>query len=233
MRPARGRGGRSWRRAADGPPMSPAVRSLLLVAVLAAFVLVVRSEAGPPPTAPGFAVPDAASRARSFTWVEVSPTDQLAVRRAIDGARPEARRLVDAVAGLVQLRVGPAGPDAAGTTRASAAGYAVELDLAGVSAALGPRGLDRLVLHELGHVVDFALVPDALLATLDARIPAGYGCEHGRLGSCAAPEERFAETFAKWAMDDIGVSLEIGYKVPPPSMSLGDWGTPLSSVLPT
>lgn len=48
-------------------------------------------------------------------------------------------------------------------------------------------------------------------------------------GGCASREERFAETFAKWATNDIGLNLYIGYKVPPPA-SLDAWGTPLAAV---
>ncbi len=83
------------------------------------------------------------------------------------------------------------------------------------------------MLHELGHVVDFALVPNATLSTLDAGVPPGYGCEAGQLGACATSEERFAESFAKWAADDIGVNLSIGYKVPPPALPLAAWAEPL------
>ncbi len=212
--------------------MPPALRSLLAVAVLAVAAAALRPAA--PPVAVGaaaaFAAPTVDSRGRDFTFQDLAPDDAQAVRGAIDGARPEAQRLIGAVAGLVVVRVGDAGPDAAGTTRASAQGYDLELDLSGVRATLGARGIDRLVLHELGHVVDFALVPDAMLAGLDAQIPAGYGCEQGVLGGCAPAQERFAETFAKWAMDDIGVRLEIGYKVPPPAVALAAWGTPLAGL---
>ena len=83
-------------------------------------------------------------------------------------------------------------------------------------------------MHELGHVIDGALVSDALIAHLDADIPAGLGCEDGRLGGCASRQERFAETFAKWALGDIGVNLDVGYKVPPPSVPLDTWGEPLA-----
>ena len=39
---------------------------------------------------------------------------------------------------------------------------------------------------------------------------------------------RVTESFAKWALGDIGVNLEIGYKVPPPSAPLDVWGAPLA-----
>ncbi|HEX7298266.1 MAG TPA: hypothetical protein VF257_04620, partial [Solirubrobacteraceae bacterium] len=104
------------------------------------------------------------------------------------------------------------------------------LDLGVASRRYGERGIERLVLHELGHVVDHALLPGAITDALDAGIPAGWGCDQGNMGACANRDERFAETFAKWALGDIGVNLSIGYKVPPPSMSLDDWGAPLAAL---
>jgi hypothetical protein len=136
---------------------------------------------------------------------------------------------VDDVDGLVDVSVGPTGEQAVGLTEQTGpARYHVTLDLATVSRRYGKRGIARLVLHELGHVVDFALVPDSLMEILDSGIPAGLGCEQGVLGGCADVRERFAETFAKWALDDIGVSLNIGYKVPPPRLPLDAWGAPLA-----
>jgi hypothetical protein len=81
-------------------------------------------------------------------------------------------------------------------------------------------------------VIDFALVPAALDAQLDAEIPRGYGCEQGQTGACAVPVERFAESFMKWATRDIGVGVNLGYKVPPPD-DLESWGAPLASLLKT
>jgi len=132
------------------------------------------------------------------------------------------------VDGLVDVHVGPSGGHSVGLTESRGARYSVTLDLGTVAQRYGQRGIARLVLHELGHVVDFALVPESLDRELDAGIPAGLGCEQGVLGGCANREERFAETFAKWALGDIGVSLNIGYKVPPPLLPLEAWGAPLA-----
>ncbi len=163
----------------------------------------------------------------------VAPLDRAAVLREIASARPEARRLIARVAGLVTIRVGSVateGGDAVGLTESTPSGYVVTLDLGTVSHLTGERGLRRLVLHELGHVVDFALVPPALDRTLDAESTVGYGCDAGMPdGSCAPPRERFAETFAKWATGDIGSDLGLGYKVPPP-LSLDAWGAPLAAL---
>jgi hypothetical protein len=160
----------------------------------------------------------------------VVPSDRQLVLGAIAGARPEARRLVDLVDGLVTVDVGGANSsagDAVGVTRSGPGGFQVTLDLASVWREAGMRGVQRLVLHELGHVVDGAIVPAELERALVAEVPLGYGCdEHEPTGSCAPPKERFAETFAKWATGDIGVNVPLGYKVLPPD-SLEDWGAQL------
>jgi hypothetical protein len=83
------------------------------------------------------------------------------------------------------------------------------------------------VLHELGHVVDFALVPDTLVERLNAQVPTRYGCADGVTGACANWREVFAESFAKWATGDIGVNLNLGYAIPPPA-DLEAWGAPLA-----
>ena len=211
--------------------MSPVLRPLLLLLVAVAAVWVLRPAPQPAVGAgatAAFVAPTPASRARSFTFAGVAPGDQQAVLQAVDAARPEARRLIDAIAGLVTVQVGSAGPTSAGTTQATPAGYELVLDLGLVNRTLGRRGIDRLVLHELGHVVEFALVPEATLDALDKGVPRGYGCDDGRLGACAGREERFAESFAKWASGDIGVDLSIGYKVLPPVMPLETWAEPLT-----
>jgi hypothetical protein len=160
----------------------------------------------------------------------VAPADQQVVRDAVAAARPEARRLVELVAGLVEVRVGAPGPGVAGLTVSSSAGYAVTLDLGPVYRVNGMRGVRRLVLHELAHVIDDALVPTAMERELDAATPVGFGCDDGgRSGACAEREERFAESFAKWATGDIGVDIHLGYRVPPPS-SLQHWGDPLAAL---
>lgn len=183
------------------------------------------------PRGAGALPPVPAPRASGLAFApDVQPLDRQAVLDAIAAARPEARRLVDRVAGWTTIRVGPVGGTAVGLTQGGRGRYLVTLDLARVSHDNGVRGIRRLVLHELGHVVDDALVPPALDAQLDAGIPAGYQCDPGVAdGACAARPERFAETFAKWATDDIGIDVYLGYKVPPPP-SLDDWARPLAAL---
>ncbi len=156
------------------------------------------------------------------------PVSQRAFEQAVADASPAARRLIALVDGLVTVRIGPTGaPGAVGLTTMRDPGYEVTADLGPVAQRYGRRGIDRVVLHELGHVLDHAIVPAALDAQLAAGIPVGYGCDQGSSGACATPDERFAESFAKWAVGDIGLDLYLGYKVMPPEPSLAAWGAPL------
>ena len=169
----------------------------------------------------------AQERAATFTFdPTVAPADRAAFLLAVSHARPEAQRLIATVDGLVDVHVATTPQGIVGTTQQIGSRYSVTVNLGKVFALYGQRGIDRTVLHELGHVVDFALVPPALDAQLDAAIPRGYGCGQQEMGSCANERERFAESFAKWATGDIGVDLYLGYKVPPPP-DLTAWGIPL------
>ena len=159
---------------------------------------------------------------------EVGAGDRDVVRAALAAVRPEARGLVDRVAGLTTVSVGALEAGVAGRMTTSRAGYDVRLDLGPVFQRYGMRGVGRVALHELAHVVDHALVTTDLERTLDAATPPGIGCDGGHSGACAAREERFAESFAKWATGDIGVDLHLGYRVPPPSLSA--WGGPLATL---
>ena len=78
------------------------------------------------------------------------------------------------------VRLGPTGvPGAIGLTEDGASGYRVTVDLGLVVQRFGARGVDRTVLHELGHVVDHALLTDDVAAALDAGIPPGGGATTG------------------------------------------------------
>jgi hypothetical protein len=172
----------------------------------------------------------AAERAATFAFdPAVAEADRAVFLRAVAAARPEAQRLIAAVDGLVDVHVVVTGSGTVGVTQSHGDRYDVSVNLGLVSRRYGQRGIDRTVLHELGHVVDFALVPQDLDDTLDAAIPAGYGCDQAQMGSCASEVERFAESFAKWATGDIGVDMYLGYKVPPPD-DVDAWGAPLASL---
>ncbi|HWH93847.1 MAG TPA: hypothetical protein VNT03_08295 [Baekduia sp.] len=173
----------------------------------------------------------AQERAATFTFdPATAEADRTAFLTAVAHARPEAQALIAAVDGLVDVHVVVTEAGTVGLTESRGDRYAVSVDLGLVSRHYGQRGIDRTVLHELGHVIDFALVPQALDDRLDATIPRGYGCDESQSGACAQQRERFAESFAKWATGDIGVDLYLGYKVPPPD-DLAAWGAPLAALL--
>jgi hypothetical protein len=199
-----------------------AIASVLALAAIASSHRAEKATAGPPP------ISEQVRRAGLGFDPTVAAGDRQAVLDAIAAPQPDARTLIGVVDGLVHVSVSPVGSHSVGLTQQVGTRYHVTLDLGTVAARYGQRGIARLVLHGLGHVVDFALVPDSLDRVLDAGIPAGLGCEDGVLGGCANRDERFAETFAKWALGDIGVNLNIGYKVPPPRLPLESWGAPLA-----
>ena len=169
--------------------------------------------------------------AGGFAFDPATPAgDREAFETAVAHARPEARRLVGLVDGAVSVRIGDPGGGAVGSAQGTGEDWTVIVDIAAVWPRYRQRGVDRVVLHELGHVVDGALIDDPLRASLDAGIPRGWGCDDGRTGACAVRAERFAESFMKWATDDIGVDVWLGYKVPPPGPTLAAWGAPLARV---
>jgi hypothetical protein len=210
----------------------PFVAALALLAVLAVAAGVLRGQHGAAAdTGRSVGEISAAERAATFTFdPATAPADRSAFLTAVGHARPEARALIDAVDGLVDVHVAVTDAGTVGITQSNGDRYDVTVNLGLVARRYGQRGIDRTVLHELGHVVDFALVPPDLDARLDAAIPRGFGCDQGQAGSCAVQTERFAESFAKWATGDIGVDLYLGYKVPPPD-DLQAWGAPLAQVL--
>jgi hypothetical protein len=171
-----------------------------------------------------------ALRAAGFSFdASVAAADRAVLVDAVARARPEARRLIALVDGLVDVRLGrPALETSIATTRIGGPRYPVTLDLARIWARAGQRGVDRVMLHELAHVLDHALLPDTLVEPLVAGVPAGWACRQAHTGACTGGEERFAESFAKWATGDIGVNLQLGYEVPPPAMPLEQWGEPLA-----
>lgn len=157
---------------------------------------------------------------------EMPEADRAWVRAAIATARPEAQRLIDEVDGVVEVSSQPSSPVAIGMAHLSDGKARITLDTAALNA---DRVLDRnvVVLHELGHVIDHLLVPDHLVLDLDAGIPRGT-CRStvDHIGACTAIEERFADTFAKWALNGAVSMAGSGYGIPTPP-SLEDWGAPL------
>jgi hypothetical protein len=167
------------------------------------------------------------ARAAGLTFdPSVAAGDREWILQAIGRARPEAARLIAEVDGLVVVRTFTAGGTTLGVTRGHDRGFTVELNVGYLD---GERALDRptVVLHELGHVVDFALVPKALDTQLDGQIPRGGPC--GAAIDCELMEERFADTFAKWALNGAVSEVGAGYGIPMPA-SIEDWGAPLAQL---
>lgn len=161
----------------------------------------------------------------------VAPADRAWIEKAIAAARPEAKPLVDAVDGLVEFRT-VSGGDPLGVTstvfRGDQASFTIDLNIAQLD---GDRVQDRdvVVQHELGHAIDHALVPQDLDDRLDVMIPRTGSCGQtstGLTGSCTEPAERFADTYAKWALRGAVSAVGAGYGVANPP-SLEDWGAPL------
>jgi len=208
-----------------------ALGGLLLVGALLA-VISLRGELAPAPAAGAPELTDAARRATLRFAPGVRPAHRDAVLAAIADARPEARRMIAEVDGLLEVDTQDIPvPGAAGLARSVPGGYAIHLDMAAIA---GNPLADRrmVILHELGHVVEFALVSDELLAILDRGVPAPTQCAAHIVAvgaSCAEPAERFADTFAKWALRGAVAELTVGYGVPTP-VSLEAWGAPLAAL---
>jgi len=159
---------------------------------------------------------------------EVKPRDRAWILAAIGKARPEAQRLIAEIDGLVEVRTDLPRGDAIGLARMTLDEAVVSFDARSLNS---DRAFDRdvVVLHELGHVVDFQIVDDELIQQLDQTIPRVGSCGDSELlptGACTATEERFADTFAKWALRGRISLAGAGYGIPAPA-SIEDWGRPL------
>jgi hypothetical protein len=162
--------------------------------------------------------------------LEVAAGDREWIAAAIEQARPEARALVDDVDGMVVVKTfSDPGSPAVGLMLPTAPGaYEVSFNLAYLNA---DRELDRdaTVLHELAHVIDHALVAPGLRDKLAAQLPSTGACITANTGDCTEPAERFADTFAKWALRGAVSAVGAGYSVATPA-SLEDWGAPLAAL---
>ena len=220
------------------------VVALLILGGVLVFAVSQRAQnaalAGPPPDGARYRVDGGSGgagtielgrelRDATFTFApQTLASDRELILAAVATSRPEARKLVEIVDGLVDISVGDPGGGNAGLTMIGGTRYPVTLNMAGTWQSGTQRAINRLVMHELAHVLDAALFTDAFLAPLVAAVPKGWGCDGGISGACAEDPERFAESFAKWATGDIGVDVYLGYSVPPPEPSLESWGRPLA-----
>jgi hypothetical protein len=171
--------------------------------------------------------PEARAATLSFA-PDVKQRDRAWILAAVGKARPEAQRLIGEIDGLVTVRTDLPRGEAIGLAEMTLDRAVVNFDVRSLN---GDRAFDRdvVVLHELGHVIDFQLVDDELIAQLDGQIPRVGSCGDSELlptGACTAVEERFADTFAKWALRGRISLAGSGYGIPAPA-SLEDWGAPL------
>jgi hypothetical protein len=167
------------------------------------------------------------ARAAGLTYAAtVTPVQREWIAAAIARARPEASRLIAEVDGLTTIGTYTEQGETLGITRGNERGFTVDFNFARLD---GDRAMDRatVVLHELGHVIDFALVPKEVNAALDQQIPRGGPC--GLAIDCELVEERFADTFAKWALRGAVAEIGAGYGIAMPS-SIEDWGMPLANL---
>ncbi len=163
----------------------------------------------------------------------VAPADRAWILEAIARARPEAQRLIGEIDGMTTIRTSKGLDAGVGVTRTRIvngdASFDIVLDIGTLN---GRRVIDRetVVLHEFGHAVDLGIVPADVNAKLEAGIPRTGTCGQdavGAFGSCTEPAERFADTFAKWALRGSVSAVGAGYGVATPA-SLEDWGAPLA-----
>jgi hypothetical protein len=174
---------------------------------------------------------DPALKSASFSFDgTVAPADREWIAAAVDKTRPEARQLIDDVDGMVTIGTfNDAGGGAVGVMQPIAPHqYSVKFNLAYLN---GERKADRdvTVAHELGHVIDFALMTPELRNQLAGQVPTSGACFTADTGDCTAPEERFADTFARWALRGAVSAAGAGYGVLPPA-SLESWGAPLAAL---
>jgi hypothetical protein len=206
------------------------MRVVLVVAACAAVALVGARLR----TAPGLAAPatpeiSAEERAAGLRFAPaVEAGDRAWIQAAIQSARPEAQRLIAEIDGVVEIRTDLPQTVAIGVAELSPDGAVVRFDLRSLNY---DRALDRnvVVLHELGHVIDHFLVSDELVEELDRGIPRVGTCPASAAlptGACTSVQERFADTFAKWALRGRISLAGSGYGIPAPA-SIEDWGAPL------
>jgi hypothetical protein len=220
---------------------APSRRVWAAVAAVVLLAAVVSVLAGHGPKAQGEVPSDAKGQWRitaqqraagpRFDMRTLAPADRAWIEDAIAGARPEARPLIEEVDGLVTF-VGGHGPLFLGLTIPDSRGTTIQLNLDYLDYN---RKEDRrqTVLHELGHVIDYALLSDRQDAGFDAAIPRTGQCVSSgdgiAIGACALPRERFADTFAKWALRGAVSITGGGYGIPMPP-SLETWGAPLTAL---
>jgi hypothetical protein len=176
----------------------------------------------PPLELTSLAVPAGVRRAGVVFERSINRAGRRAYKAGVGSANRHARRLIDLVDGLIT--VGAHSKN--GYSMAHPGPMRISYNRGHLTASRRERRMT--ILHELGHLIDAAMVDDSTFAKLERMVPRGGRCNPNRptlipTGPCAVPAERFADTFAKWAMNDRGIGLRAGYNVKPPK-SLKAWG---------
>jgi hypothetical protein len=207
------------------------MQRVLIVAAAWALVIVIGARMWPDAGAAATGANEISAETRAATLrfaPDVKPRDRAWILAAIQRARPEAQRLIAEIDGLVEVRTDLPQGEAIGLAQMRLDEAVISFDARTLN---GERAIDRevVVLHELGHVIDFQLVSDDVVQELDRMIPRVGDCGDSELlptGACTAVEERFADTFAKWALRGRISLAGSGYGIPAPA-SIEDWGAPL------
>src|SRR3954468_24955515 len=139
---------------------SPAFVLVTVLVTVVAGHLLTRVVDQPPAAASTSITPAVRAGGLRFT-ADVTAADRVWIGEAIATARPEAQRLIAEVDGAVTVTAVASAPAAAmGMAESDGGGnYRIWLNVAALD---GRRKVDRptVVLHELGHVVDYALIDD-------------------------------------------------------------------------
>lgn len=165
----------------------------------------------------------AAVKRRSFRFASgMTARDRRAFRRAVASASPAARRLIaqlddfTTVSHAARLEGGAAGR----AGQRPEGGWSVQINTGVLRGDF--TAFKVTVLHELGHLVEFAGIDERDAAALDRTIPRRGRCKYDpehpvvyQTGPCAARSERFADTFAKWALN-MRAFKDVGYSVATP-----------------
>jgi hypothetical protein len=147
-----------------------------------------------------------ADRERGLTFApDVSLADRQWILAAVAKARPEAARLIDEIDGFVRVTTfREPGAWLLGWAQTNGpTRYEIRFNVARLD---GTRQIDRVTV-----------------------VPSAGVCLDGTYADCAQSKEKFADTFAKWALRGAVSIVGAGYSVPSPA-SLEDWGTPLSAL---
>jgi len=206
--------------------MVRAVGPVVALAIVAVAIAFSQADRGPVLLEPGDRL-DVSSRERvaGLTYgPALERADRAWIAAAVASARPHARALIAEVDGLVEVRAHRGGRGPGFVLDDGRERLTMSFDVAAL-APLESADRQHVVLHEFGHILDHVLLSDDVIRSLDAGIPAGDACR-GR-EKCSSLRERFADTFAKWAVDRVDASARVGYGVPAPP-DLARWGAPLS-----